>query len=156
MTRTYALRINGTDATVDYDDGAPLLFVLRDALGLTGTHYGCGTESCGACRVEIDGAPAYACTLPAEAAEGRDIRTIEGVAEDDPVLRAFEAEQAGQCAYCLPGVIMTARMFLRDRPDPLREEVAAALEPHLCRCGVHRRIVSAVLRAAETLREDAA
>ena len=148
MIRHYALTINGVETPVDYDDGATLLFVLRDALGLTGTHYGCGTESCGACRVEVDGKPEFACTFPAEAAEGRDIRTIEGVPEDDPVLRAFIAEQAGQCAYCIPGIIMTARMLLRETPEPSGSDVVAALAPHLCRCGAHSRIVSAVLRAA--------
>ena len=149
VIRHYALKINGEKTPVEYDDGAPLLFVLRDGLGLTGTHYGCGTESCGACRVEVDGKPVFACTFPAEAAEGCDIRTIEGVPEDDPVLRALVAEQAGQCAYCIPGIIMTARMLLRDTPDPSRSDVAAALTPHLCRCGAHVRIVAAVLRAAK-------
>jgi len=151
MTRRYTLRVNGAETEAEYDDGAPLLYVLRDALGLTGTHYGCGTESCGACRVEVDGKPVFACTYPADEAEGRDIRTIDGVPDDDPVLRAFEAEQAGQCGYCLPGIVMSVRMFLRDVPDPSPEQIIDLLDPHLCRCGAHPRILRAVRRAAREM-----
>ncbi|TCT05980.1 (2Fe-2S)-binding protein [Aquabacter spiritensis] len=153
MALEIAFRVNGTPRTAHADDDAPLLHVLRNVLDLKATRFGCGAEQCGACMVLVDGAPAYACTLPAGAAAGRAVETAEGLA-DHPLRAAFLAEQAGQCGYCLSGILMSAKALLDRTLSPSRAEIVAALDPHLCRCGAHERMLRAVARAAATLRGE--
>ena len=139
------LRINGNDVDVCVPEDATLLEVLRERLGLKGTRFGCGQEKCGACMVLIDGEPVYACARPAATVTGQAIETVEGLPEDDPLIQSFLKHQAAQCAFCLPGIAMSAKALLRKNPDPAREEVLSALEPHLCRCGAHQRIIEAIM-----------
>ena len=142
------IEVNGEPVEAPTDD-TPLLYVLRNTLGLKGTRFGCGTEQCGACVVLVDGEPTYSCTTPASAVDGRRVTTVEGLARDGrphPLQEALLAEQAGQCGYCLSGIVMRAAALLALNPKPTEEQVRAALDPHLCRCGSHNRIVRAVLR----------
>ena len=151
--------VNGRAVSVDLPEEVPLLDALRDRLGLFGTRFGCGSEQCGACMVLLDGKPVCACTLGLSAVAGREVRTVEGLGSagaPGPLQRAFLAEQAGQCGYCLSGILMTATALLERDPDPDDAAIRAALEPHLCRCGVHNRILRAVRRAAHELRGAAA
>ena len=146
-----ALEVNGNAARVEADASTPLLYVLRNDLGLAGTRFGCGTEQCGACLVLVDGKPRYACTLTVGEAAGRRVTTIEGLSqggEPHPVQRALLEEQAAQCGYCISGIVMRAVALLAENPQPDERQVREALDPHLCRCGSHNRIVRAVLRAA--------
>lgn len=146
-----AFTLNGAAVTVDADGAMPLLHALRGPLGLSGPRYGCGAEQCGACVVLVDGAPAYGCTLPLAAVQGRSVTTAEGLgapAAPHPLQRAFLAEQAGQCGFCLPGILVAAAALLARDPDPEEAAIRAALDPHLCRCGSHNRILRAVRRAA--------
>jgi nicotinate dehydrogenase subunit A len=148
-------KINGKPAAVAIDDDASLLTVLRNALGLMGARFGCGEEQCGACMVLVDGAPAYSCTLPASAVAGKVVVTLEGLGTPDnphPLQVAFIDEQAGQCGYCLAGILVSAKALIDRNPAPTRADIVAALDRHLCRCGAHNRIVRAVERAAATLR----
>jgi nicotinate dehydrogenase subunit A len=149
---TYKLRVNGRAVTADsWDPGQPLLYVLRNALGLHGPKFGCGLGQCGACTVLIDGKAARSCVTSVKQAEGRAITTIEGLgtaAQPDPVQAAFIAEQAAQCGYCTNGMVMTARSLLNQTPKPNAEQVKQGLARNLCRCGTYTRILSAVLRAA--------
>jgi nicotinate dehydrogenase subunit A len=141
------IEVNGTPVAAPAED-LPLLYFLRNTLGLKGTRFGCGAEQCGACVVLVDGEPAYACTLPASALEGRRVTTIEGLArgaEPHPLQQALLEQQAGQCGYCLSGIVMRAVALLERNPRPTEDEVRAALDGHLCRCGSHNRIVRAVL-----------
>jgi nicotinate dehydrogenase subunit A len=144
--------VNGKPQTVDSrDPGQPLLYVLRNALGLTGAKYGCGLGQCGACTVLVDGEAARSCLLPVSAAAGRRITTIEGLGTPDkphPVQAAFIAEQAAQCGYCVSGMVMTGAALLQKNPKPTLDQTKTALAGNLCRCGTHQRIVQAVLRAA--------
>jgi nicotinate dehydrogenase subunit A len=146
------LRVNGAERVVEADPATPLLDVLRGSLGLTATHFGCGVNQCGACHVLIDGQAVAACDTPLWAAAGKDITTVEGLGTPDsphPLQRAFIAEQAMQCGYCISGILISAAALLRRNPDPSEAEVRAALDRNLCRCGAHNRIVRAVLRAAK-------
>ena len=155
MAESIKLRVNGAERSVEADPGAALLGVLRGQLGLTGTNFGCGANQCGACHVLIDGAAVASCDTPLWAAAGKDIVTVEGLGTPEhphPLQRAFLAEQAGQCGYCLPGILISAAALLRRNPDPSDKEVRAALDRNLCRCGAHNRIVRAVLRAAKEAR----
>jgi nicotinate dehydrogenase subunit A len=155
MAEPIRLRVNGTERSVEADPGASLLGVLRGQLALTGTNFGCGANQCGACHVLIDGAAVAACDTPLWAAAGKDIVTVEGLGTPErphPLQRAFLAEQAGQCGYCLPGILISAAALLRRNPDPSDADVRAALDRNLCRCGAHNRIVRAVLRAAKEAR----
>ena len=152
MDQTFSLTVNGAAVEVTAHAAAPLIDVLRNALALTGTRFGCGAEQCGACMVLIDGAPSYACTTPADSAVGRRIETVEGLGPDHLVVRAFIAEQAGQCGYCLSGVLISAKALLERTPDPTDTQILAALERHLRRCGAHPRILRAVRRAAADMR----
>ncbi len=149
------LTVNGTARTVALDDPAtPLLYVLRNDLGLTGTHFGCGLAQCGACTVLVDGQATRSCVTPAGAVAGRPITTIEGLGtpdRPDPVQAAFIAEQAAQCGYCTAGLVMTARAFLERTRRPTEAQVREALAGHLCRCGSHLRVIRAVLRAAAAM-----
>lgn len=156
MTATMQLRVNGTTHDVAADGSRLLLDVLRSELGLKGPKYGCGMAQCGACTVLIDGAPARACVLRAARASGREIVTLEGLADKDsgdlhPVQQAFVDEEGAQCGYCLNGMIMTAVAFLGQTPNPDETEIRAALRHNLCRCGTHKEIVAAVARAAVLL-----
>jgi nicotinate dehydrogenase subunit A len=150
--RPYRLDVNGRPYDVDVEPDTPLLLVLRNALGLTGAKFGCGAGLCGACTVWIDGHPTPSCDQPVEYVEDRPIRTVEDLSDDEgepgPLQSAFLAEQAAQCGYCIPGILMSAAALLRDNPTPSRDDVVAALDRHLCRCGSHERIVRAVLAAA--------
>ncbi len=152
MSGSVTFTVNGQPVTTEASD-EPLLLVLRNRLGLRATRFGCGLEQCGACMVEIDGAPRFACGTPVEVLEGRAVTTPEGL--DDPVgvaLRdAFAAESAGQCGYCLAGILISAHALLTGNPRPSRDQIVAALDGHLCRCGAHGAILRAVARAAERL-----
>jgi nicotinate dehydrogenase subunit A len=143
--------LNGAAVAPAIEDDATLLAALRGPLGLSGPRFGCGAEQCGACVVLVDGMPAYACTLPVAAVAGKRVETLEGLGTPDaphPLQCAFLDLQAGQCGYCLSGILMASVALLRRIPRPTEAEVRDALDPHLCRCGSHNRIVRAVLRAA--------
>lgn len=145
------LIVNGRSVSVAADATTPLLDVLRNHLDLKGARYGCGLEQCGSCMVLIDGEAAYSCARDVGSVAGRSVTTIEGLgtpANPHPLQRAFLEEQAGQCGYCLSGIIVSAAALLARNPSPTRADVVAALDNHLCRCGTHTRIIAAVLRAA--------
>lgn len=147
--------VNGRDHNLDADPATPLLYVLRDHLTLNGAKYGCGLGQCGACTVLVDGRPVFSCVAPIAALQGRQVTTLEGLGSRDdpgPVQRAFIEEQAAQCGYCIPGMIMRAQALLHSNPSPSDEQIRAAMQPNLCRCGTHTRIMRAVRRAAQTLR----
>lgn len=149
---TVSLTVNGKATTVTGDPGTPLLHVLRNELGLAGPRFGCGVGLCGACFVLLDGAAAPACDTPLWSIEGRTVVTVEGLAEGEdlhPLQEAFLDEQAAQCAFCVSGVLVSAAALLAETPAPSEHEVVDALDRNLCRCGVQRRMVRAVLRAAE-------
>jgi len=147
-----ALRVNGGNREVESDDpDVPLLYVLRDDLGLTGTKFGCGPAQCGACTVLVGGRAVRSCVTAARSVAGQDVVTIEGLGSldrPDPVQAAFITEQAAQCGYCTAGMIMTARALLSRIPHPTEPQVREALAGNLCRCGSHARVLRAVLRAA--------
>ncbi len=150
---TYRLRVNGRPVTVEsWDPAQPLLYVLRNSLGLHGPKFGCGLGQCGSCTVLIDGKTARSCMVPVRQAAGRTITTLEGLGtpeRPDPVQAAFIAEQAAQCGYCTNGMIMASRALLNETPNPSPDQVKQRLAGNLCRCGTHTRILSAVLRAAK-------
>ena len=149
------LDVNGTLRATAAGPDTPLVYVLRNDFGLFATRFGCGSEQCGACVVLVDGAAAYACTLRVADVVGRKITTVEGLAqggEPHPLQRAFLEEQAAQCGYCVSGMLMRAAALLASQPSPDAAAVRAALEPQLCRCGSHNRIVRAVLRAAAEMK----
>jgi isoquinoline 1-oxidoreductase alpha subunit len=145
------LSVNGKVHEVSAPDDMPLLWVLRDVLGLTGTKFGCGMAQCGACTVLLDGEPIRSCVRPAADLEGRSITTIEGLgtAADHPVQKAWAEVDVVQCGYCQSGQIMTTVALLKAKPDPTDADIDAALSGNLCRCGTYQRIRSAVHRAAE-------
>ena len=149
---TYSLTVNGGARTVETrTDDQPLLYVLRNTLGLTGAKFGCGLGQCGACTVLVDGAAVRACTMPVSAVAGRSITTIEGLGTPDkphPVQAAFITEQAAQCGYCATGMVMTTAALLGRTPKPALDDVKQALAANLCRCGTHQRILRAAMRAA--------
>jgi nicotinate dehydrogenase subunit A len=152
QTTTFHLRINGSDRSVQAEEGTPLLDVLRNTLGLVGTRFGCGAGECGACHVLLDGVSVPACDTPIGAVQGRAIVTVEGLAQGgrpSPLQQALLEEQAGQCGYCLSGILASATELLARLPQPSETQVREALDRHLCRCGAHNRIVRAVLRAAQ-------
>jgi nicotinate dehydrogenase subunit A len=156
---TLTLTVNGQARAVEAAEDTPLLAVLRNELGLLATRFGCGHEQCGACMVMLDGEPTYSCTLPVASVGARAITTVEGLGSAEaphPIQTAIMAEQAGQCGYCLSGIQISAAALLARDPAPSRDAITAALEPHLCRCGAHLRIVRAVERAASVLRAGAA
>lgn len=148
------LKINGKEQEVAVPDDMPLLWVLRDVLGLTGTKYGCGMAQCGACTVHVDGQAVRACVMPVGAVGSRAVTTIEGLGQggQHPVQRAWIEEDVVQCGYCQPGQVMAAAALLAVKPKPSDAEIDAALSANLCRCGTYPRIRSAVHRAAELTR----
>jgi len=145
------LNVNGAEHAVDADPATPLLYVLRDDLGLNGAKFGCGLGQCGACTVTVDGKAAYSCLLPVAAAQGRRVVTVEGLgtaAAPGVIQKAFETEQAAQCGYCIAGMIMRAKALLDATSRPTEAQIRAGMQPNLCRCGTHMRILRAVRRAA--------
>lgn len=148
---TLTLLVNGTEHKVEAEPGEPLLWVLRNRLGLTGTKYGCGEGQCGACTVLLDGRSIRSCRMPAENAAGKKILTIESLAENgnlSPLQQAFLEEEAFQCAYCTSGMIMSARALLNATPHPSDEQIIQHMNGNVCRCGTYPRIMAAIQRAA--------
>ncbi len=149
------LKVNGEDREVDVEPEAPLLWVIRDALKLTGTKYGCGIAQCGACTVHLDGQPVRSCVTPVSAVGTAEVRTIESLSGDagtHPVQRAWLELDVVQCGYCQSGQIMAATALLETKPDPTDDDIDAAMNGNLCRCGTYPRIRAAVKRAAEIKR----
>ncbi len=152
MAKLIELDVNNKLYAVHYDPDAPLLSVLRDELGLTGSKYGCGEGQCGACTVLIDGAPRRSCQIPVRAAAGKPITTIEGLEKDGrlhPVQQAFLDAGAFQCAFCTPGMIMSSVGLLQSNPSPSQADIVQFLQGNICRCGAHPRILDAVRQAAQ-------
>ncbi|TQM03629.1 isoquinoline 1-oxidoreductase alpha subunit [Pseudoxanthomonas sp. 3HH-4] len=145
------LNVNGSERDIDAPDDMPLLWVLRDLMGLTGTKFGCGIAQCGACTVHVDGSPLRACVTPASAVAGKKITTIEGLSADGshPVQKAWAELDVVQCGYCQSGQIMSAVALLAVVPTPTDSDIDHALSGNLCRCGTYQRIRAAVHRAAE-------
>ena len=155
MAESIALDVNGRVREVQVDPGTPLLWVLRNDLGLTAAKFGCGLEQCGACKVIADGEAIHSCREPVESFVGRRITTLEGIGSPEqlhPVQRAFIEEQVAQCGYCIPGIVVAAKALLDRTPDPADAEIRAALQDHLCRCGSQARILQAVKTAAREMR----
>lgn len=152
MSEAITLTVNGRSRTVQSPGDVPLVYVLRNELGLKGTRFGCGANQCGACHVLLDGHSVPACDTPLWAAAGKQVVTAEGLGPPERphrLQRALIEEQAGQCGFCLSGILVTAAALLDRNPSPTEADVRAALDRHLCRCGAHNRIVHAVLRAAK-------
>ena len=149
-----ALEVNGTARTVEVEPSTPLLWVLREELGLCGTKYGCGVAQCGACTVHVDGNATRSCVLPASAVAGKRITTIEGLASNlsNPLIAAWVEKDVPQCGYCQSGQIMSASVLLAEREDPTDEEIDACMSGNVCRCATYVRIRSAIHRAAELKR----
>jgi nicotinate dehydrogenase subunit A len=155
MTQDIALTVNGRPVRVSALETTALLDVLRNQLDLKGARYGCGLEQCGSCMVLLDGEPIYACSREVGSVAGRRVTTIEGLGtavQPHPLQQAFLDEQAGQCGYCLSGIVISAKALLDRNPAPTRADIAAALDKNLCRCGAHPRILRAVEKAAAVLR----
>lgn len=149
---SFTLHINGQTRTFDVEADTPLLWVLRDTLGLTGTKFGCGIAQCGACTVHLDGNPVRSCTLPVSAVKSKKVVTIEGLSEkgDHPVQKAWVEEDVAQCGYCQAGQVMAAAALLSKNPQPTDAQIDAAFSGHICRCGTYTRIRKAVHRAAKS------
>ncbi|OWJ68418.1 (2Fe-2S)-binding protein [Inquilinus limosus] len=149
------IKVNGRRQTIAADPDTPLLYVLRGELQLNAAKYGCGLGQCGACTVLVDGEPAFSCVVPVLLAENKEVTTLEGLGSEDepgPLQRAFIAEQAAQCGYCIPGMMMRAHALLRKTLTPSDAQIRQALQPNLCRCGTHLRILRAIRRAADEMR----
>ena len=149
-----SLSVNGVAQSIDADPDTPLLYVLRDELGLHGAKFGCGLGQCGSCTVLVDDRPTFSCLLPIAALAGRKVRTIEGLGTPDrpgALAAAFDVEQAAQCGYCIAGMIMRAQALLERNNRPTEAELRTYLAPNLCRCGTHMRILRAVRRAAAAM-----
>src|ERR1700688_3333289 len=147
-------RLNGVETDVDADPDSLLLDTLRGRLGVTSTHFGCGSGECGACRVIVDDHAVTACDAPLWSVANKDVTTVEGLGNADrphPLQRAFIAEQALQCGYCVSGILISAAALLRQNPRPSEADVRTALDRNLCRCGSHNRMVRAILRAANEM-----
>jgi nicotinate dehydrogenase subunit A len=146
------LEVNGKSVTVDAEADTPLLYVLRDDLGLNAAKFGCGLGQCGACTVLVNDEPVLSCVTPLAMLEGKRVTTLEGLGTIDkpgPLQRAFIDEQAAQCGYCIPGMMMRAAALLKKTPKPTEAQIRDALFPNLCRCGTHMRILRAVKRASQ-------
>lgn len=159
MPKKFDFSVNRKSVSVSLEnEETPLLNVLRNELGLMGTRFGCGLEQCGCCMVLIDGAPEKCCTKPVWSVVGKAITTVEGLGSADrphPLQQAFIDEQAGQCGYCLAGILISAKALLDKNPKPSRAEIAQALDGNICRCGSHNRIMRAVEKAAAAMRARA-
>ncbi len=148
------LNVNGREQDVDVDPRTPLLYVLREDFQLNAAKFGCGLGQCGACTVLVEGEAVFSCVTPVALLQGRDITTLEGLGtlqKPAPIQRAFIEEQAAQCGYCIPGMMIRAHALLQKNPQPSDADIRAALEPNLCRCGTHMRILRAVRRAARMM-----
>ena len=159
MPKKFQFTVNGKPVSIALDnEETPLLAVLRTELGLVGTRFGCGLEQCGCCMVLIDGAPEKSCAKPIWSVAGKAVTTVEGLGTPErphPLQRAFLDEQAGQCGYCLSGILISAKALLDRNPRPTRAEIARALDDNICRCGSHNRIMRAVEKAAVQARAGA-
>jgi aerobic-type carbon monoxide dehydrogenase small subunit (CoxS/CutS family) len=156
MGQTIDLEVNGKRYPVRYSPDTPLLYVLRDELGFTGTKYGCGEGMCGACTVLVNGTARRSCQIPVSAAAGKPITTVEGLEKNGalhPVQQAFLDEGAFQCAYCTSGMIMSSISLLQSNHNPSNEQIVQSLQGNLCRCGTHPRIIAAVRKAASKMQE---
>jgi len=154
MAEKYSLRVNGAAHTVEADADMPLLYALRDNLGLSNPHFGCGLSQCGACTVHVDGVPTRSCVTPVSKAAGHEITTLQGLGTPErphPLQTAYVEEQVPQCGYCLNGWIMTAAAFLNTKKKPTDAEIRTALTGLKCRCGTHTAIMRAVKRAADKM-----
>lgn len=152
------LQINGVSRDIHSPPDTPLLYVLRNELKLNAAKFGCGLGQCGACTVMVDGEAVFSCSTPVELADGRSVTTLEGLGtSDQPGLlqQAFIEEQAAQCGYCIPGMMMRAQALLQRDPEVSDQQIRQELEPHLCRCGTHMRILRAIRRAADALQGKA-
>ena len=150
------LNVNGTDQTIDSDPETPLLYVLRNDLKLNGAKFGCGLGQCGACTVMVDGKAVLSCVTPVLLMEGRAVTTVEGlgtIEKPGPMQQAFIAEQAAQCGYCIPGMMMRAQALLQENPQAGDQEIRQALEFNLCRCGTHMRILRAIHNARDLMQQ---
>ena len=148
------VKVNGRDHQVDAEADTPLLYVLRDDLKLNAAKFGCGLGQCGSCTVMVDGKAVLSCVTPLVLLEGKQVTTLEGlgtISEPAPIQRAFMEEQAAQCGYCIAGMMMRAQALLQKNSKPTDEEIRAELQPNLCRCGTHMRILRAVRRAARLM-----
>lgn len=157
--RSFQLQVNGSERALQAEENTPLLYVLRNDCDLRGTRFGCGVGQCGACHVLLDGVSVPACDTPVWATEGKAVVTVEGLGGGTglhPLQQAFIDEQAGQCGYCLSGILVSAAALLAQQPQPTEAQVRQVLDKHLCRCGAHNRIVRGVLRAAGTAFAQAA
>jgi len=156
MTQNFEFTLNGEPVSVALDnEETPLLNVLRNTLGVMGTRFGCGLDQCGCCMVLIDGAPEKSCSKPVWSVAGKIVITVEGLGTPQrphPLQQAFIDEQAGQCGYCLAGILISAKALLDRNPQPTRSEIAEALDGNICRCGAHNRIMRAVQKAAARMR----
>jgi len=150
---SYNLLVNGKNYTVEADPQMPLLWAIRDLVGLTGTKYGCGIAQCGACTVHLNGNPIRSCSLPVSAAANQKITTIEGISADNshPVQQAWITEQVPQCGYCQSGQIMAAVALLKNKPNPTDKDIDALMQGHICRCGTYPRIRKAIKTAAKAM-----
>lgn len=151
------IEVNGKTREVQADAETPLLYALRNDLGLVGTRYGCGLAQCGACTVIIDGQPVQSCDVPLSSVVGKKITTVEALGSDaslHPLQKAFITEQAAQCGYCASGILMAAKALLDSNNNPSDAEIRKALERNLCRCGTHSRILRAIKNAAKELRGE--
>jgi aerobic-type carbon monoxide dehydrogenase small subunit (CoxS/CutS family) len=156
MAKDISFKLNGKPVTVTTDGQRSLLWVLRTDLGLTGTKFGCGKALCGACTVLVDDKAVYSCTFPVKNADGKEVRTIEGLSQDGilhPLQKAFVKHDALQCGFCTPGMILRAYSFLLKNPRPTRAEIIQGMERNLCRCGAHQRIIQAIETAAGEMKE---
>ncbi|HSG08931.1 MAG TPA: (2Fe-2S)-binding protein [Longimicrobiales bacterium] len=157
MRRFVSFFVNGKPVDLEVDPRRRLLWVLRTELGLTGTKYGCGEQHCGACTVLIDGSAALACGVRMSSVSGKEVTTVEGLADGDrlhPVQQAFADHDALQCGFCTPGLVMGAVGLLGRNPSPDEDEIREGLERHLCRCGTHVRVLQAVQTASRVMREE--
>ncbi len=150
---SYNLLVNGKNYTVEADPQMPLLWAIRDLVGLTGTKYGCGIAQCGACTVHLNGNPIRSCSLPVSAAANQKVTTIEGISADNshPVQQAWISEQVPQCGYCQSGQIMAAVALLKNKPNPTDKDIDALMQGHICRCGTYPRIRKAIKTAAKAM-----
>ncbi len=158
MSQAIEFSVNGRKVTLEAPGNTPLLFALRNDLYLRSTRHGCGEGDCGACTVLVDGKAVTACTISIDAIAGQDIETADALLEagaDHPLVAALLAEQAGQCGYCLAGILMRAKALMAENPNPNRDDIARALDENLCRCGAHNRIIRAIAKAAGAMRGEA-